>query len=984
MLSWKRKKKSPVPHKDTLAWLKETPLFQETWYLQNNPDVLKNGMDPADHYRLYGEAEGRRPNPYFDPRFYSGKSTAARAFKGLLLEHFATRGWKNGVNPSAEFSLRLFGEAYSDLLDDTINPLSYFIENAAAGRLIHFPEAAEYEGNETVASEMMLVHKSGLFKRNWYSNYYDDLWYAAIDPLFHYVIHGIGEHRDPNPYFDARWYTKEHKKNIGNATPLNYFCAQGREEQHNPSPNFCSKTYAELYKDFDPEIETALAHYLRVGQAEGRPRPIPGMLAKQGQKKLDKDSKLPISNGLRGMIDLARNDLSPESLEFNPKSLNIHWVIPDFTRGGGGHMTIFRMIHFLERMGHKATIWINDPSIHETPEAACETILKHYKHIVGNVHFIGDENGPDFADASGDIIVATDCWTVWPVLAPTNFKRRFYFVQDFEPSFHPMGANYLAAERTYFEDLDCICASPWLSNLMQEKYGRWAKPFWLSADTDTYWPAETKKINKRTKIAVYARHYTARRAVELAFTALEKLAKNGVDFEVEFFGAPLPFETAPFRYTDHGVASPEMLADIFRKCDIGVVFSATNYSLVPQEMMACGLPLLELKGDNTEAIFPDGVAMLTDPDPRAIADALSRLIDDVDLRKTIAKNGYEWVQQFSWSASAKIIEEAFLERLNEFGSPKLEETATSNIPPKASVVIPTYNAGPKLKDVLDMVTTQDTPWPYEILVIDSGSKDGTIDLVKSYEQVKLHAIDSKDFNHGGTRNLGVELTKGEYIAFLTHDALPANHHWLYALVTSIERYPNAAGAFGKHLAYPDASMFTKRDLDAHFTHMGNHALCLNSETKPEYLEKTSDQWQQVLHFYSDNNSCFKRSVWQEIPYQHVAFGEDQLWAADIIKAGYDKIYAPQAVVYHSHDYDTRENRERCATESAFFKHFFGYELIADEDILESTLSGLNERDQLWGEEHGLDQDTIDRQKALNESRLQGYLEGCLADTAKMF
>ena len=584
------------------------------------------------------------------------------------------------------------------------------------------------------------------------------------------------------------------------------------------------------------------------------------------------------------------------------------------------------------------------------------------------------------------MIIATDCWTVWPVLSASNFKRRFYFVQDFEPSFHAMGSDYLAAEQTYHEDLDCICASPWLSQLMEEKYGRWARPFWLAADTKLYHPVSKQKPNKRPRIAFYARHFTARRAVELGMLALEELAKRDLDFEVDFFGADLEFQSAPFRFKDHGVAAPEDLATLFQKADIGVVFSATNYSLVPQEMMACGLPIVELKGESTECIFPKETVSLAEPHPAKIADAIEALIRDERKRQKQSVAAREWVNRFSWQASAELVEQALIERLTEIGTDRtLQKNSAKKQENKASVVIPTLNAGPILDRVLKAVTEQNTPWPYDVLVIDSGSTDGTLETIAKYPAVKLHQIEKKDFNHGGTRNLGAELTDGEFIAFLTHDALPANEDWLYNLVSSLEMHPDAAGAYGKHLPYPEASEFTKRDLNAHFQNMALSPLCVNKETNSKRFANEEDiQWRQFLHFYSDNNSCMRRDVWEKIPYRETKFGEDQVWADDIIKADYSKVYAVRSVVYHSHDFTPEENQERNMTEAAFFKHFFGYKLIGSEEELQKTLADLNRSDREWGEEHGVSEAVIEDRMLQNEARLRGYLEGWQADTKDMF
>ncbi len=978
----KNKNKILSRKKSNVDQLRETGLFMPEWYVAQYPEVVRNDFDPYEHYANIGEAAGYNPNPYFNVGWYKKRSKAACQFDGLVIVHYAKYGWKNGVNPSNIFSGQLYLQEYSDVKAASINPLFHFLRKGKAENRLHFPVAFEFEKGADHIHAMKVISTSGLFFENWYAHHHTDIMICDMEPLVHYILYGAGENRNPNPFFNAAWYRGEHYLTMQNQNPLVYYIEQGIKQNHIPIPNFSAELYFAQNPDLNPDEVTPYTHFITEGFHEKRKFPDADLIKNGDLNSAIDDVRIPLSRGLRDMIDLPRNPLASKSKNFNPGNLDIHWIVPDFAAGGGGHMTIFRMAHYLELNGHDITIWINDPSLHDTPDDAYETIVKHFQNLKGNVRFIDYNDTQDgFINASGDVMIATDCWTVWPAMVPTDFKQRFYFVQDFEPAFHPTGAKYLAAEQSYKEDFSCICASPWLSDMMREKYGRTASHFWLAADTTIYTPPKQKKQRQRPRIAVYARYFTARRAVDLAFLALEKLAERGHEFEVDFFGAPLSFKQAPFTFVDHGVASPEQLATIFQNCDIGIVFSATNYSLVPQEMMACQLPILELSGENTHAIFPDDVATFAAPDPRAIADKLELLLSDEDLRRKQAEKAYEWVQSFSWEQSAKMVEAAIIEGVGATNMNALHVTISQ--PVKASVVIPTYNAGAVLKPVLDMVTKQHTPWKYEILVIDSGSTDGTVDLVKSYKDVKFHSIDSKDFNHGATRNLGVELTSGDYIAFLTHDACPANSHWLFNLVTSLEHFPDAAGVFGKHYAYEEASAYTKRDLNNHFNTMQKHPLFVSRDINKEAFENNM-AWRQALHFYSDNNSCMRRDIWNKIPYRPVNFGEDQLWAWDIINAGYGKVYAPQAIVFHSHDYTPQENYDRNKTESAFFKHFFNYDLISNEKQFEETLKALNTHDIEWGEKHELAQETIDAQVALNEARLKGYLDGNNTDTSEMF
>lgn len=947
-------------------------LFDTDWYKDQYPESLSNRGTALEHYLTVGEQAGHRPNRYFDPEYYRSTAPGTAKFRGSALEHYALKGWKRGRNPSREFSNKIYFEIYPEIAQLDTDPLSYHLSVGQFIGNVGFPMALHQKKLRPLAEVMTTIAKSGLFDTTWYLANNLDVQAAGVDALFHFVRFGAAEFRAPNPIFKPKWYQDTYGDAKSEKNPLLHYVKKGIAKGHNPAPNFGADNYVAEHEDSMGDVTDPLRHYLTVGYKEKLKIPAPSAPAKETPRK-DLNAKLPIPGALRNVLNFEAKPLAPQTDVFNARHMKIHWVVPAFAPGGGGHMTIFRMVHFLEVAGHEQTLWINDPNPDDTVESIYQMLENHFQHFTGEIRIVDDS----LAEAEGDAIIATDCWTVFPVMAATNFKRRFYFVQDFEPSFHPMGANYLLADQTYHEDLDCLCASPWLAQRMEQDYGRWARHFWLAADQRIYHPADKKKKNKKPRIAVYARHFTARRAVELAFMALEKLVDDKMEFAVDFFGAPLDFTRAPFEFVDHGVASQDELARIFQNADAGLVFSATNYSLVPQEMMACGLPIVELDVESTRAIFPDDVVTLAKPHPTAIASALENLLNDKAARDAQSKAALEWVSQFSWRQSADIVENAIQERLAEFATAETEAEPESSDKKdiKASVIIPTLNAGGVFEKVLEAVASQRTPWPFEILVVDSGSTDGTLDTVAKYPNVRLHQIDKKDFNHGATRNLGAELTTGEFIAYLTHDAMPVNDRWLYNMVTSIEKFPNAAGAFGKHYAWPEASAYTKRDLNRHFELFSTLPIAVSKDTDKKRWKNKDQGWLQALHFYSDNNSCFRRSVWEKIPYRTVTFGEDQLWAWDIIKAGYEKVYAPQAVVYHSHDYDEEETFERSRIESAFFKHFFDYELIKNEDLLNDTIDAINIGDRQWGLDHDVGKDAIEERLSLNEARLKGYLEG---------
>jgi len=244
---------------------------------------------------------------------------------------------------------------------------------------------------------------------------------------------------------------------------------------------------------------------------------------------------------------------------------------------------------------------------------------------------------------------------------------------------------------------------------------------------------------------------------------------------------------------------------------------------------------------------------------------------------------------------------------------------------KASVIIPVKNGGNLFKRVLEAVLAQETDWPFELIVIDSGSRDGSLEYARQCEGLRLIEIPAAEFGHGRTRNRGARESRGEFVVFITHDALPASRTWLANLVAAAELAPDVAGVFGRHLAYPEARPATRRELEVHFRGFGESVTLFRMEDKARYA--TDVVYRQYLHFFSDNNALLRKSVWEQMPYPDVDFAEDQAWAKAIIEAGYAKAYAPDAAVFHSHDFGIVETFQRSYDEARALNALFGYQQV---------------------------------------------------------
>lgn len=919
--------------------------FSVSGYLEKNPDVAAAMVEPLTHYLSFGRAENRTwtrygNTPYeivsnnFDIDFYLRHNFDIDVWLVNPIEHYIVFGWLEGRNPAPWFSVARYLGENEDVRESGIEPFyHYLMFGRPEGRRVVavVDEAAEEQPaqfDESFHNKYANIRAE--FDDEFYALCYPDMADPRVDRFEHFMVHGWRENRNPAPWFSTK-----------------------------------------LYLDANPDVEKSqinpFIHYIMEGRLEDRPV-FSAINNGSRALKLDEQSTLILDKDLLSFSNMCVSPINCSPSSFDPNMLNIHWVIPDFSPGSGGHSTIFRIIRWLEFFGHQNTVWLTRLEMHKSVEHAYDDIVRYFQPLKAEVKLCG----PDFNTQSGDAVIATGWQTVANVSNATGFLGRFYFVQDFEPAFYPIGSQSICAEMTYHIDLGCICASRWLSTKLNNNYGRWVRDFKLAYDSEIYFPAVQKenRIGAPFKIAVYARSSTARRCVELALIALEKVAKRGLDIHVTLFAADIEKTRAPYPCTVYGVMAPNELADLYRSSDLGICFSATNYSLVPQEMMACGLPVLELDGDSARATFPEGVVKFAGPSPNDIADQIEKLITSrVGLVQQIER-AFKWIRRLSWSDSAKDVRNAINDRLRFLGHTTQMTKAVRTNRIKASVCIPTYNGGDLLLDVIETVKSQETPWSFDIIVVDSQSNDGTSDILSKMDGITFKSISQAEFGHGKTRNLCAQIGRGEYIAFLTQDAKPQDKSWLYNMVSVLEHFTNAAGAFGRHVAHKGSSVLTEMELNDHFKSFETLPLAISRQTD---LEKwgNSDSWRQLAHFFSDNNSCLRRSVWEKIPYPEIEFGEDQVWAKMILDAGFERLYVPCAVVSHSHDYSPVQIQERAFTEAAFFKKYFGYELYDQKIPFERQLSSLNANAQRQIVTRGLSVDLLERKKIENRAVLEG-------------
>jgi rhamnosyltransferase len=222
-------------------------------------------------------------------------------------------------------------------------------------------------------------------------------------------------------------------------------------------------------------------------------------------------------------------------------------------------------------------------------------------------------------------------------------------------------------------------------------------------------------------------------------------------------------------------------------------------------------------------------------------------------------------------------------------------------PPAITLVIRTLNAGPWLDELVPRLAAQRRR-PDELLVVDSGSTDGTVERLLgagAADRSRVVTIPGREFSHARSTNLGFREATGDVVAMISQDALPVGDDWLATLVAPLEGPPRDAGeapvvgTFGRHLARPGAFALERWQIEADYPAMPPAGV-----------------------LFSNVNSATRRAAWMEEGFdESLSIAEDRVWAARQVARGRAIAYVPAAAVVHSHDYTVRQAAERCRAES---------------------------------------------------------------------
>lgn len=434
----------------------------------------------------------------------------------------------------------------------------------------------------------------------------------------------------------------------------------------------------------------------------------------------------------------------------NNYKLNITYL-PIVNGVTGGMRIIYEHINRLIDRGHK----VEAISYYGNPD---------WLNLNLNVKKINlDDNIKNYIN-NRDAIVYT-FWNQWYEI--NNFDNTLFLIQGDEFLFNDnlLDASLKeAVDKSHiYSESKFLAVSEFLNKTIQKKYKRNCTIIKNAIDTEKYYCDKVNKNNKRPRIIIVGNAILKFKGFNIILKALDLVKKNGYEFDVTCVTQSQP-ENCP-DYIDIEINPPQdKIPGLYRKSDIYVCGSYYEaYSLPPLEAMASGCAVITTRCGGVNEYAKDGYnCLMSNPgDYKSIAQNVMELLEKKELRFKLSKNGLETVKEFIWNKAIDILEDNLIANYLDVKPIKSGQIMTYSL----SLCLITKDEGKNIarcinsvKDIVD-----------EIVVVDTGSKDKTVEIAKSFGD-KVKVIKSKwedDFSKA--RNIAIENAKSDWILFLDAD-----------------------------------------------------------------------------------------------------------------------------------------------------------------------------------------------------------------------
>lgn len=330
------------------------------------------------------------------------------------------------------------------------------------------------------------------------------------------------------------------------------------------------------------------------------------------------------------------------------ETYSIAFIIPDLPAFSGGHTSILRLGTYISSMGHNVYyITCGDYSIK----------AMHINAQLNLPGFKGEILDKESLTREFDIGIATGWMTAYSLYNRKNFSYKAYFIQDFEPGFYPVGDLYYMALNTYRFGYHMISLGSWNATQIKKlvSSGLEVDSVEFPVEINQY-SIKKKEINfeNKLKVAVYIK-IDPKRGYILIFQCLDLLEKvfreKGLNVEIYVFGLNKGVDIPVGK--NMGKLGHDELIKIYSTCDIGVVASFTNISLVPYEMIASGLPVVEFADGSAPSFFDKDSMVFVKSSPVDFVNKIEYYYEHRDELQKLLDNAQEQLKNKTWEKSSK-------------------------------------------------------------------------------------------------------------------------------------------------------------------------------------------------------------------------------------------------------------------------------------------------------------------------------------------
>jgi len=246
--------------------------------------------------------------------------------------------------------------------------------------------------------------------------------------------------------------------------------------------------------------------------------------------------------------------------------------------------------------------------------------------------------------------------------------------------------------------------------------------------------------------------------------------------------------------------------------------------------------------------------------------------------------------------------------------------------PFVSIIMRSFNEAWALRETLPALSAQEYK-NWELIVIDSGSTDGSQELIREANPKHFIQISPHEYNPSRVMNYGMQLSRSEFGIFLNADATPQGANWLRPLVKALFE-PGVAAVFGRQIPRPDCH--------AVFAH--DYERCFGERRR-------SASWE---HFFSMASSGIRKDVWAKRGFnQRLRYSEDDEYTRWCRAQGYHIAYVPESIAMHSHNYTPEQAYKRSFGEARALAAVWAGE-HGDFNFIRTVLCGwLNDARRDW-------------------------------------